>query len=588
MKLKIVKFIASCLMVVVATCQAALGDTVMSDFATSKSAIASTSSAMLFEAQNTETEDAAQPESDKIDSDRPEPNAEPNPAPPTSAKAKDASSKPPAKKAKPASKGKSSISASRLFANKKSPGSIAVGAAEGNLNLKGKATSLYLGHIDPGNQVTNRGFCSWNKAKNLNVPQADAKCLDALQRQSAATERKLAAVGIGPKRDAAALVNGTDLWNQSNSAGPKFARSYKKALKKGLKGNKAFINARVEAFRNSKGDLDASGLFKICGREPYYKSQLQGYEPFSESWRWSCIALDQGRRVKIVSKALRQNLKNVEIPLSDDADIIASSAPVQNAAKPRKNRRIQDEVEQVSAAEFSPALNFEPDAIAANSDVIDVSFSTPSARVRDRVAKQASQIALSFEPVVELDNSATDLPTADESITDETTIESNNSPKPNHKITPQVGDKVAGYRVTSRYGNRIHPIRRRSHFHGGVDVATPTDTNLYAIGKPGTKTTLKCWKDGKGGGLVATMTSDSFPNRKFDALHLSWCKAKTNGAQINVDAGEIVAGTGNTGRSTGPHLHFQVRDKKSGKRISPNKELISWVLTGKPPKTSQN
>lgn len=194
--------------------------------------------------------------------------------------------------------------AAKLFATKKSPGAIAVGVAEGNYTTSGKTTRLYAGHTDPGNHVPNKGFCSWNKAYRISVAQADINCLNALQRQSRATERRLKANGINPKTNVEALINGTDIWNQSNSAGPQFANKYKLALSKGMKGKKAILFARVEAFRRASGRLSASGLFGICRRESAYRSKLVGLQSGSESWQWKCISLDQGRRVKEVARAL--------------------------------------------------------------------------------------------------------------------------------------------------------------------------------------------------------------------------------------------------------------------------------------------
>jgi D-alanyl-D-alanine dipeptidase len=195
---------------------------------------------------------------------------------------------------------------SNLFATKKSPGSIAVGAAEGNMTYAGAATGIYYGHTDPGNHVTNRGFCSWNKAAGMSVSEADRRCLSALQRQAALTEQKLIASGLDPKQHAVALVMGVDLCNQSNSACPNFALNYKNALRQGKTGESAFIWARVEAFRSpSTGVLDASGLFGICATQSYYIRKLALLAPYSEQWRWNCIALDQGRRIREASKALK-------------------------------------------------------------------------------------------------------------------------------------------------------------------------------------------------------------------------------------------------------------------------------------------
>lgn len=198
------------------------------------------------------------------------------------------------------------ISVRYLFKNKFSPGSVSVGVAEGNLTPQCRATAIYQGHIDPGNFAVNRGFCSWNKSTQITVEEADFLCLNALLRQSIVTENNLFDLGLSPGGNKKAIVMGSDLWNQSNSAGPNFAQKFKIALlDKGLIGEKAYIWARVESFRNSQNQLDASGLFGICRREEYYKKQLAGLVPFSEEWRWNCIALDQGRRVREILKVLQ-------------------------------------------------------------------------------------------------------------------------------------------------------------------------------------------------------------------------------------------------------------------------------------------
>lgn len=194
--------------------------------------------------------------------------------------------------------------AESLFATPRSIGSVAVCAAEGNCNVDGSKTSIYYGHIDPGNHVRNKGFCSWNHAEGISVEEGDRRCLSALQRQSARTIQSLKDEGIDPNTDPEAAIEGTDIWNQSNSAGPQFASKYKIALSKGMTGSKAYLWARVESFRRRWGALDASGLFGICVSQPYYIPRLQQYRQFSEEWQWNCIALDQGRRVKQIEKVM--------------------------------------------------------------------------------------------------------------------------------------------------------------------------------------------------------------------------------------------------------------------------------------------
>jgi D-alanyl-D-alanine dipeptidase len=199
------------------------------------------------------------------------------------------------------------LSIRKLFGSKKAPGAIAVGVAEGNLTPSGKPTSIYLGHTDPGNFATNRGFCSWNKARGISVSEADRRCIGALQWQSVAIENQLLSLGLNPESNKVAIVIGTDLWNQSNYAGSMFAFKYKAAMDQGLKGRQAYIWARVESFRNEQQQLDASGLFGICRREPYYRQQLKRLLDGSEVWRWNCIKLDQMRRVLEIEKVLKSD-----------------------------------------------------------------------------------------------------------------------------------------------------------------------------------------------------------------------------------------------------------------------------------------
>lgn len=198
------------------------------------------------------------------------------------------------------------VSIRELFGSKKAPGSIAVGVAEGNLTPSGKPTAIYLrGHTDPGNFATNKGFCSWNKAQGLSIAQADKLCLASLQWHSVAIENQLIYLGLDPKSHKVGIVMGTDLWNQSNSAGPLFPLTYRAAQDQGFVERQAYIWARVEAFRNEQRQLDASGLFGICRREPYYRQQLAGLLVDSEPWRWNCIKLDQRRRILEIEKVLK-------------------------------------------------------------------------------------------------------------------------------------------------------------------------------------------------------------------------------------------------------------------------------------------
>lgn len=114
-------------------------------------------------------------------------------------------------------------------------------------------------------------------------------------------------------------------------------------------------------------------------------------------------------------------------------------------------------------------------------------------------------------------------------------------------------------KISSNFGDRIHPITGERKQHKGVDIAVPVGTKLYSPVK-GKVTTAKysdsagymvVIKDSKGW-TVTFMHMDGFVVR--------------NGQKI--ERGDFVGESGNTGNSTGPHLHLQVNDS-SGNPINP-------------------
>ena len=118
-------------------------------------------------------------------------------------------------------------------------------------------------------------------------------------------------------------------------------------------------------------------------------------------------------------------------------------------------------------------------------------------------------------------------------------------------------------RVTSEFGSRIDPISHRLKNHMGMDMAVPTGTPIRAA-LPGTVTASKYNAGGYGyyvmidhGSGLATLYG-----------HCSRLLVRTG---QTVEAGDIIALSGSTGRSTGPHLHFEVRVR--GERTDPRKYL---------------
>lgn len=113
-------------------------------------------------------------------------------------------------------------------------------------------------------------------------------------------------------------------------------------------------------------------------------------------------------------------------------------------------------------------------------------------------------------------------------------------------------------RLTSNYGYRTHPISGRRIFHNGIDIAAATGTAVYA------------YADGKVTGvsqdntLGKYITIDHGGGLKTRYLHLSAFKVSVGD---KVTAGQRIGSVGNTGYSTGSHLHFEVL--KNGSYVSP-------------------
>ena len=109
---------------------------------------------------------------------------------------------------------------------------------------------------------------------------------------------------------------------------------------------------------------------------------------------------------------------------------------------------------------------------------------------------------------------------------------------------------VDGVRLTSGYGMRDHPILRKRRQHNGVDLAAARGTPVYAtadglIGK------AQYW--GSYGNYVQIEHGGQLQTRY---AHLS---SYTVNSGDMVRKGELIGYIGSTGRSTGPHLHYEVR-----------------------------
>jgi len=105
-------------------------------------------------------------------------------------------------------------------------------------------------------------------------------------------------------------------------------------------------------------------------------------------------------------------------------------------------------------------------------------------------------------------------------------------------------------RISSGYGNRIHPITKKSSFHNGVDIVAPIGTDIVA---PEAGTITEFWDNVKGGHCLAMVSATG---KRYGFAHLSNRLVKLHD---HVSEGQVIAEVGNSGASTGAHLHFTVK-----------------------------
>lgn len=125
-----------------------------------------------------------------------------------------------------------------------------------------------------------------------------------------------------------------------------------------------------------------------------------------------------------------------------------------------------------------------------------------------------------------------------------------------------VGIPVPGANVSSSFGSRVDPFHRRSAFHAGIDFRASTGTPVLSSGSG---TVIKAGRNG-GYGLMVEIDHGYGITTRY--AHLSRILVKPG---HKVAKGDKVGKVGSTGRSTGPHLHYEVR--RGSKASNPSRFL---------------
>jgi len=120
---------------------------------------------------------------------------------------------------------------------------------------------------------------------------------------------------------------------------------------------------------------------------------------------------------------------------------------------------------------------------------------------------------------------------------------------------------VRGARISSYFSKRRwHPVLHKWKAHLGVDYAARRGTPVHAAGSG---TVIYCARAGSYGNLIKIRHADGYETRY---AHLKSFRRGIHRGK-HVKKGQVIAYVGTTGRSTGPHLHFELR--KRGRAINP-------------------
>ncbi len=123
------------------------------------------------------------------------------------------------------------------------------------------------------------------------------------------------------------------------------------------------------------------------------------------------------------------------------------------------------------------------------------------------------------------------------------------------------GEPLIGQpKITSQYGDRIHPVTKIRTPHRGIDFSAPIGTDVFS---PATGTVASVWSDNTCGRGIRITHSGGFES--------VYCHLNSQLVKVGdtVNAGCRIGQSGNTGRTTGAHLHYGI--KHNGTYVNPKK-----------------
>ena len=119
---------------------------------------------------------------------------------------------------------------------------------------------------------------------------------------------------------------------------------------------------------------------------------------------------------------------------------------------------------------------------------------------------------------------------------------------------------IDGARLSSGFGRRRHPILGYNKMHRGVDFAAPRGTPIYAAGNG---VIVQAGRNGAYGNYIRVRHNSRYTTAYAHMKSLA--RGMRRGKRVT--QGQVIGTVGTTGRSTGPHLHYEILS--NGKRTNP-------------------
>jgi murein DD-endopeptidase MepM/ murein hydrolase activator NlpD len=124
--------------------------------------------------------------------------------------------------------------------------------------------------------------------------------------------------------------------------------------------------------------------------------------------------------------------------------------------------------------------------------------------------------------------------------------------------------KLTDGQVTSQFGYRKSPFSEKYEFHRGIDIGAPPGTPVFAVMDG---IVISSETEGDFGYVLAVDHGKGMISRY---AHIQKALKKTGD---HIKSGDLIAVVGNSGKSTGPHLHYEIL--KDGMPVNPDRFLIS-------------